>query len=97
MCVWRVSACVHVYVCVCVCTCVRVCVRMCVCACVRACVCVHVHMRVCIHFLMITYMYRKFDIGVYTAITSVDPLRVYVYTEEVLVRYDSCTIIALIT
>ena len=30
--------------------------------------------------------YRKFDIGLYTVITSVDPLRVYVYNEEILLR-----------
>lgn len=29
----------------------------------------------------------KFDIGVYTVITSVDPLRVYVYTADVLFRF----------
>ena len=29
---------------------------------------------------------RKFDIGVYTAITSIDPLRVYTYQEEILLR-----------
>ena len=29
---------------------------------------------------------RKFDIGVYTVITSVDPLRVYTYSGEVLIR-----------
>ncbi|XP_067028366.1 probable tubulin polyglutamylase ttll-15 isoform X2 [Acropora muricata] len=30
---------------------------------------------------------RKFDIGVYTVLTSIDPLRVYVYDREVLVRF----------
>lgn len=29
----------------------------------------------------------KFDIGVYTAITSVDPLRIYVYKADVLFRF----------
>ena len=29
---------------------------------------------------------RKFDIGVYTTVTSVNPLRVYTYEEEVLIR-----------
>ena len=29
---------------------------------------------------------RKFDIGVYTVLTSIDPLRVYVYDREVLMR-----------
>jgi tubulin monoglycylase TTLL15 len=32
---------------------------------------------------------RKFDIAIYTAITSVDPLRVYTYHEEILVRFCS--------
>eukprot|EP00794_Sanderia_malayensis_P020176 gene20176-22151_t len=32
---------------------------------------------------------KKFDIGIYTVITSVDPLRVYIYEEEILVRF--CT------
>ena len=30
---------------------------------------------------------RKFDIGVYTVITSADPLRAYAYQEEILLRY----------
>ena len=30
---------------------------------------------------------RKFDIGLYTVLTSIDPLRVYVYDQEVLIRY----------
>eukprot|EP00112_Aurelia_sp_Birch-Aquarium-sp1_P013706 Seg2921.3 transcript_id=Seg2921.3/GoldUCD/mRNA.D3Y31 product="Tubulin polyglutamylase TTLL5" protein_id=Seg2921.3/GoldUCD/D3Y31 len=30
---------------------------------------------------------RKFDIGIYTVVTSVDPLRVYIYEEEMLVRF----------
>lgn len=30
---------------------------------------------------------RKFDIGIYTVLTSIDPLRVYVYDQEVLIRY----------
>ncbi|RMX60861.1 probable tubulin polyglutamylase ttll-15 [Pocillopora verrucosa] len=30
---------------------------------------------------------RKFDIGVYTVLTSIDPLRVYVYDQEVLIRF----------
>lgn len=34
-----------------------------------------------------SYLYRKFDIGIYTVITSVDPLRVYTYSNEVLVRW----------
>ena len=29
----------------------------------------------------------KFDIGVYTMITSIDPLRIYVYTGDCLVRF----------
>lgn len=29
----------------------------------------------------------KFDIGVYTILTSVDPLRVYIYGGDVLFRY----------
>lgn len=29
---------------------------------------------------------RKFDIGIYTVLTSIDPLRVYVYDQEVLIR-----------
>ncbi|XP_065833475.1 probable tubulin polyglutamylase ttll-15 isoform X1 [Oscarella lobularis] len=32
---------------------------------------------------------RKFDIGVYTVITSIDPLRVYTYEEEILLRFCS--------
>lgn len=32
---------------------------------------------------------RKFDIGIYTAITSIDPLRVYTYHEEILLRFCS--------
>ena len=31
---------------------------------------------------------RKFDIGLYTILTSIDPLRVYIYDQEVLIRYD---------
>ncbi|XP_015751228.1 PREDICTED: tubulin polyglutamylase TTLL6-like, partial [Acropora digitifera] len=30
---------------------------------------------------------RKFDIGIYTVLTSIDPLRVYVYDREVLIRF----------
>lgn len=30
---------------------------------------------------------RKFDIGLYTVLTSIDPLRVYVYDQEVLIRF----------
>lgn len=30
---------------------------------------------------------HKFDIGIYTVITSIDPLRVYVYNGDVLLRY----------
>lgn len=30
---------------------------------------------------------HKFDIGVYTIITSVDPLRVYIYNGDILFRY----------
>lgn len=29
----------------------------------------------------------KFDIGVYTIITSIDPLRVYIYNGDILFRY----------
>lgn len=29
----------------------------------------------------------KFDIGIYTIITSIDPLRVYIYTGDVMIRY----------
>lgn len=29
----------------------------------------------------------KFDIGVYTIITSIDPLRVYMYNGDILFRY----------
>lgn len=32
---------------------------------------------------------RKFDIGIYTVITSIDPLRVYTYQEEILLRFCS--------
>lgn len=32
---------------------------------------------------------RKFDIGIYTLITSVNPLRVYIYQEEILLRFCS--------
>uniref|UniRef100_A0A0M3HIR6 Tubulin tyrosine ligase n=1 Tax=Ascaris lumbricoides TaxID=6252 RepID=A0A0M3HIR6_ASCLU len=32
---------------------------------------------------------RKFDIGIYTVITSVSPLRVYVYENDVLLRFCS--------
>jgi len=32
------------------------------------------------------YFNSKFDIGLYVVISSVDPLRVYVYNEEVLLR-----------
>ena len=31
---------------------------------------------------------RKFDIGLYTVLPSLDPLRVYVDDQEVLIRYD---------
>ena len=34
---------------------------------------------------------RKFDIGIYTVLTSIDPLRVYVYDQEVLIRYSRST------
>lgn len=34
---------------------------------------------------------RKFDIGIYTVLTSIDPLRVYVYDQEVLIRYSHST------
>lgn len=30
---------------------------------------------------------HKFDIGIYTVLTSIDPLRVYVYDKEVLIRF----------
>uniref|UniRef100_A0A0M3HKA1 Polyprotein n=1 Tax=Ascaris lumbricoides TaxID=6252 RepID=A0A0M3HKA1_ASCLU len=33
--------------------------------------------------------FRKFDIGIYTVITSVSPLRVYVYENDVLLRFCS--------
>ncbi|GCB80425.1 hypothetical protein scyTo_0018114, partial [Scyliorhinus torazame] len=32
---------------------------------------------------------RKFDIGVYTILTSIKPLRVYIYEEEVILRFCS--------
>ena len=32
---------------------------------------------------------RKFDIGIYTLITSVDPLIVYIYEEEILLRHGN--------
>jgi len=32
----------------------------------------------------------KFDIGVYTIITSIDPLRVYIYNGDILFRYALC-------
>ncbi|XP_070576680.1 probable tubulin polyglutamylase ttll-15 [Ptychodera flava] len=32
---------------------------------------------------------RKFDIGIYTVIASIDPLRLYIYEEETLIRYCS--------
>lgn len=32
------------------------------------------------------YLNRMFDIGVYTVLTSLDPLRVYVFESEVLLR-----------
>ncbi|XP_062503753.1 probable tubulin polyglutamylase ttll-15 [Corticium candelabrum] len=32
---------------------------------------------------------RKFDIGIYTVITSIDPLRVYIYEDEFLLRFCS--------
>jgi len=39
-------------------------------------------------FLLFTIIFRyKFDIGIYTIITSVDPLRVYIYNGEALLRY----------
>ena len=31
---------------------------------------------------------RKFDIGIYTVISSIDPLRVYTYEEEALIRSE---------
>jgi len=30
----------------------------------------------------------KFDVGVYTIITSIDPLRVYMYNGDILFRYS---------
>ena len=32
---------------------------------------------------------RMFDIGVYTVLTSVNPLRVYIFTADVLIRYGN--------
>uniref|UniRef100_A0ABM0H100 Tubulin polyglutamylase TTLL7-like n=1 Tax=Saccoglossus kowalevskii TaxID=10224 RepID=A0ABM0H100_SACKO len=32
---------------------------------------------------------RKFDIGVYTVISSIDPLRIYIYGQETLIRFCS--------
>ena len=37
--------------------------------------------------LMYYLSHRKFDIGLYTVITSVNPLRVYIYEEEILLRW----------
>lgn len=36
------------------------------------------------HFL---WMSRKFDIGIYTVVTSVIPLRVYIYEGDALLRF----------
>ena len=36
---------------------------------------------------------HKFDIGVYTVITSVNPLRVYIYNGEILFRYGICGLV----
>ena len=32
-----------------------------------------------------------FDIGIYTVMTSVDPLRVYIFTADALIRYNNAT------
>ena len=37
----------------------------------------------------ICQIFRKFDIGIYVVYTSVDPLQVYMYEDEILVRF--CT------
>ena len=36
--------------------------------------------------LSLCLSHRKFDIGIYTVISSIDPLRVYTYQEEILLR-----------
>lgn len=35
------------------------------------------------------FFFRKFDVGIYTVITSVSPLRVYIYESNFLIRF--CT------
>ena len=40
-------------------------------------------------YVYIYPIFRKFDIGIYVVYTSVDPLQVYMYEDEILVRF--CT------
>lgn len=42
----------------------------------------NLHLAFCVFF-------RMFDIGVYTVMTSVNPLRVYIFTADVLIRWDA--------
>ena len=39
-------------------------------------------------WIAVTPYSRKFDIGVYVTITSINPLRVYLYSEETLIRFS---------